>query len=85
MSRTVAETVSLLTHKATSKGFDVQEERSPVSDTVYVKLIRQYGWAARIRVSDHGFAGRERYPLEIRTTDPESVIDDVMAALLSQK
>ena len=84
MPTAVAETVRLLTDKAMSKGFDVREEPSPVSNTVYVELTRQRGWVARIRVSDHSIAGRLRYPLEIRTTDPESVVDDVIASLLSQ-
>ena len=79
----MAETVRILTDKAKSKGFDVREELSPVSNTVYVELTRQRGWMARIRVSDHDVSD-VRYPLEVRTTDPESVIDDMIAALLSQ-
>ena len=79
---TVSEAVSLLTRKALAVGFCVRRELSPVSDTVYVEVTAPTGeWMVRVRVSDHALPGRFRYPLEIRTTDPESAIDDVITSL----
>ena len=78
---TVAEVANLLTCKSVAVGLEVKMERSPVSDTVYVELTSPWGWTARVRVSNHDLPGRDRYPLELRTTDPESAIDDVVGSL----
>ncbi len=79
---TAVELAMLLEAKARAAGFAVQTEPSPRSDSRYVRLRHPAGWTAHVRVSDHDLAGGRR-PLELRTTDPESAIDDLMASLVS--
>ena len=79
---TVIEAARLLEAKAVEAGYDAKAAPSPVSDTIYVHVRhKRLGWTTRIRVSDHDVPRRERYPMELRTTDPESAYDDMIASL----
>ena len=82
MQLTVIEAARLLERKAVDAGYDAKAAPSPVSDTIYVYVRhKRLGWSTRIRVSDHGLRGRDRYPMKIRTTDSESAYDDMIASL----
>ncbi len=79
---TVIEAAQLLTSKAVEAGYETKTTPSPASDTIYLTISHPIlRWSVRVRVSDHDLSGRERYPLEIRTIEPESAFDDVIARL----
>lgn len=80
---TVVEAAQLLASKAVEAGYETKTRFSPASDTIYLTIIHpRLGWSAPIRVSDHDLPGRERYLMEIRTTEPESAFDDMIASLM---